>query len=234
MRRNGNMTIVVVVSILCLAALAAYIRIEHIIPQVYAKHITCSQVKTGDLLLFSRSFNVLGDLIKFIVGSPHTHVGIAVVHDNGVLSVAELNPRSAHKKGVCVNRILRSGQCVVRSISHPLCTEVFLKKLAAYNSTVYSYNVVYLLLTKWLSSVFIFPRSSIYSSGKMCHSKNYKQVCTEFVSSMYASMGVMVPQCECVGSYKCRRTLTPHDFLYDSNMQLAPPYSFSPPQLLRF
>lgn len=206
--------------------MTAVYRAEYVRPQLHLSYWPLGRIKTGDLLLFNTSFEMLTDVMKLIVGCHYVHVGIAFVDAAGRPFVFEVcaNGRGNQFNPLDVRLKKENELIVIRPLNKGLDSAKFEQVALTMMGMPYSYNVVPVVLRSWLRPFMMLPTPS--APNKHC---NEGRVCTQLVADMYEKMGVFDMNLHDCGS----DAMTPKDFSeMGDRMPLIQRYYFKKEYLL--
>jgi hypothetical protein len=197
--------------------MTAVYRADYVRPQVQLPRWPLARVKTGDLLLFNTSYEILTDIMKLVVGCHYVHVGIAFIDSQGRPFVFEIcvNGRGNQFNALDVQLRKENEFVVIRPINKALNSEKFEQVALTLMGMPYSYNIVPIVLRAWLRPFMMLP-----TPKKHC---NEGRVCTQLVADMYEKLGVFDMSLHDCGS----NAMTPKDFSDDGDrMPLTNRYHF--------
>jgi hypothetical protein len=182
-------------------------------------------VKTGDLLLFSSHFDVIGDMIKMSTGCAFTHVAIAFVDAYGEPFVFEITPFKGCKLTRLSDRLNKPGLiCVIRHLTPAIdgaAMETIITPLIGM-----SYDGA--ITTGLRAHLSTWGISDIKNDG---HALKNKRFCSELVAYVYAQLGVL---CFTKTWRKDVTLIMPSDFTHEyQDLPLGPAFSFGPEFHLR-
>lgn len=178
-------------------------RADYILPQVNLPVMHLSRVKTGDLLLFSTSYEMFTDVIKLAVGCPYVHVGIAFIDAAGEPYVFEVctNGRGNQMNSLRSRLSKKNENVIVRPLNRRIDGQWFESVALTLLGCPYSYDIVPIMLRSWLRPVLLLPTPQ---RNKLKEGR----VCTQLVADMYEKLGVFD-----MGLSDCTSDMfTPKDF----------------------
>lgn len=178
-------------------------RADYVMPKADLPLLPLSKLKTGDLLLFSTSYEMFTDVIKLVVGCDYVHVGIAFIDALGEPFVFEVctNGRGNQMNSLRKRLSKKNENVIVRPLNRSLNGPQFEQLALTLLGCPYSYNIVPIILRSWLRPFMMLPtpkRNQLIEG----------RVCTQLVADVYEKLGVFdMNLCDCTSDM-----MTPKDF----------------------